>query len=54
MSDYLLLGAQLDISLTDNIGIYGKAVNLLDREYQKWDGYIERPLQVYGGLTFKF
>lgn len=53
LDDYLLVGGQLDLSITDNIGIYGKVVNLLDQEYQKWDGYIERPLQIYGGLTFK-
>lgn len=53
LNDYLLLGGQFDLSITDNIGIYGKVVNLLDQEYQKWDGYIERPLQIYGGLTFK-
>lgn len=53
LSDYLLLGGQLDIAITDDIGIYGKVVNLLDHEYQKWDGYLERPMQVYGGITFK-
>jgi len=29
-------------------------VNLLDQNYEVWRGYQERPLQVYGGITFKF
>ncbi|WP_372634186.1 hypothetical protein [Fodinibius sp.] len=53
MEDYLLVGGQLDLSITDKIGIYGKVVNLLDQQYQQWEGYVERPLQIYGGLTFK-
>lgn len=53
LDDYLLLGGQLDLSITDNIGVYGKVVNLLDQEYQLWDGYVERPMQIYGGITFK-
>ena len=53
LQDYVLLGGQLDVEISDNIGVYAKAVNLLDQQYQKWDGYIERPLQVYGGITLK-
>lgn len=51
---FLLVGAQLDVNVTDNIGAYVKGVNLLDHEYEIWQGYQERPLQVYGGLTVKF
>ena len=53
LQDYILLGGQLDLEISDNIGVYAKAVNLLDQQYQKWDGYIERPLQIYGGVTVK-
>ncbi len=53
LEEYILLGGQFDLSITDNIGIYAKAVNLLDQEYQKWEGYTERPMQVYGGITVK-
>ncbi|SMO36939.1 hypothetical protein [Fodinibius sediminis] len=53
LNDYLLLGGQLDLLITDNIGVYAKVVNLLDQEYQKWEGYVERPMQIYGGVTFK-
>src|SRR5699024_5694221 len=50
---YVLLGAQFDLAITDNIGVYAKAVNLLDQEYQKWEGFTERPMQIYGGITLK-
>ncbi|MCW9708440.1 hypothetical protein [Fodinibius salsisoli] len=53
MEDYLLVGGKLDVSITDNIGVYGKVVNLLDQEYQDWEGYTERPLQIFGGITLK-
>ena len=54
LDGFLLVGAQLDVEVTDNIGAYVKGVNLLDNEYQVWQGYPERPLQVYGGLTLTF
>lgn len=53
LENYVLLGGQLNLEITDNIGAYAKAVNLLDQQYQKWDGYTERPLQIYGGITLK-
>lgn len=54
LDGFLLLGGQLDVDITNGIGLYVEAVNLLDSEYQVWDGYTERPLQVYGGITLKF
>lgn len=51
---FLLVGSQLNVEITDNFGGYVKAVNLLGEEYEVWQGYQERPLQVYGGLTLKF
>lgn len=51
LEDILLVGAQLDIRIIDGIGAYVKVINLLDQEYQYWQGYIERPLQLYGGIT---
>ena len=50
---FLLVGGQGDIEITDNIGAYLKVVNLLGQEYEIWDGYTERPFQVYGGITIK-
>lgn len=48
-----LLGAQLDLEITDRFGAYVRGVNLLDDNYQLWEGYSERPLQIYGGVTVK-
>ncbi len=51
LDNILLVGAQLDVRIIDGIGAYVKVINLLDQEYQYWQGYIERPLQLYGGIT---
>jgi|GEM_PF-451756 len=51
---YLLVGGQLDVNISDNIGVYGKVVNLLNQHYQVWQGYQERPIQIFGGITLKF
>jgi len=48
-----LLGAQVDLEITDRFGAYFRGVNLLDDNYQVWEGYNERPLQIYGGVTVK-
>ena len=54
LDGFLLVGGQGDIEITENIGAYLKVVNLLGQEYEIWDGYTERPFQVYGGITIKF
>ncbi len=51
---YLLIGGRLDLKIVDNIGVYGKVVNLLNQHYQVWQGYQERPIQFYGGITINF
>jgi hypothetical protein len=51
---FFLIGSQLDVEITDNFGGYFKLVNMLGQEYEVWQGYRERPFQVYGGLTLKF
>ncbi len=51
LDDIFLVGGQLDVRIIDGIGAYIKVINLLDQEYQYWQGYIERPLQLYGGIT---
>lgn len=49
----LLIGGQVDVRITDHFGAYLKLKNLLNQDYQVWQGFTERPFQVYGGLTFK-
>lgn len=53
LNGFLLLGGQLDIQITERFGAYAKLVNLLNQEYEVWQGYTERPFQAYGGVTVK-
>jgi len=54
LKGFLLLGGQLDVQITGRFGAYVKLVNLLNQDYQIWQGYTERPFQAYGGITVKF
>lgn len=54
LSAYFLLGGKFEISLTERAGVYGKLVNLLNDEYELWQGYPERGFQGYIGFTFLF
>jgi len=54
VGDFFLVGGQLDVEVTNNFGAYLKLVNILGQEYEVFEGYEERPFQVYGGLTIKF
>lgn len=54
MSSILLLGSRFELSITENAGIYGKLLNLLDQEYELWQGYPERGFQAYVGFTYLF
>lgn len=51
LDSFLLIGGRAELEITDRIGAYVKLVNLLGQEYQIWEGYTERPLQIYGGVT---
>ena len=53
LDGFLLLGGQADVQITERFGAYIKLVNLLSQDYEVWQGYTERPFQVYGGLTVK-
>lgn len=53
LDGFLLIGGRAELELTDRFGTYIKLVNLLSQEYEIWQGYTERPLQIYGGLTVK-
>ncbi|HEX6982960.1 MAG TPA: hypothetical protein VF181_09385 [Balneolaceae bacterium] len=53
LGGFLLLGGQLDVQITQHIGAYVKLKNILNQEYQVWQGFTERPFQVYGGITVK-
>lgn len=54
LNAYVLLNAGVEYQINDTFGVYAKLLNLLGQEYEVWDGYQERPFQVFGGLTIKF
>jgi hypothetical protein len=53
LDGFLLLGGQVDVQITERFGAYVKFVNILNQDYQVWQGYTERPFQTFGGLTVK-
>ncbi len=54
LSSFLLIGGKFEISISDRYGVYGKLLNLLDEEYQLWEGYRERGFQGFVGFTYIF
>jgi hypothetical protein len=54
LDSFLNLGTKLELRITEQIGVYGKMVNLLNQEYEIWKGFNERPFQVYAGVTVIF
>ncbi|GEM_PF-1254824 len=50
LDPYLLAGSKFEYKITDHIGAYIKAENIMDEQYQVWEGYQARPLQLYGGV----
>ena len=51
IAGFFQLGARCDLRIHSRFGIYFKALNILDQEYEVWKDYQERPFQFYGGLT---
>lgn len=54
LSSFFMMGARFEVSLGERLGVYGKLVNLLDEEYELWQGYPERGFQGYIGITYLF
>ena len=54
LDSFLLLGTRLELTVTNRIGVYGKIVNLLNQEYEIWQGYEERDFQAVAGITIIF
>lgn len=54
LSSFVLIGGRFELSLTENIGVYGKLLNLLNDNYQLWRGFDERGFQGFVGFTFLF
>lgn len=53
LDSYMLLNAQAEFMLAEQVGFYVKGLNLLGSDYQLWKGYTERPLQVYAGVVIR-
>lgn len=51
---FVLLNAGAEYQINNRFGVYVKVLNILGQKYEIWEGYQERPLQAFGGLTFKF
>lgn len=54
LNAFALINGGAEYQITNRFGVYVKVLNILGQKYEIWRGYQERPLQAYGGLTFKF
>ena len=54
LSAFTLASIHIDYEITDKLGVYTKGLNILSQKYEIWDGYQERPFQVFGGVILKF
>lgn len=54
ISGFVLASVQAEYKLAQWLGIYVQGLNLFNQNYELWQGYEERPLQVLGGLTIRF
>ena len=54
LSAFTLASIHIDYEITDKLGVYTKGLNIFSQKYEIWDGYQERPFQVFGGIMLKF
>ncbi|MFY0684751.1 MAG: hypothetical protein JXR20_09370 [Balneola sp.] len=50
LKGYILLNGGLDYQVNEKFGVYFKVLNILGQDYEVWEGYQERPFQVFGGV----
>lgn len=50
LKGYILLNGGLDYKLNEKFGVYFKVLNILGKKYEVWEGYQERPFQIFGGI----
>jgi hypothetical protein len=53
LSAFLLLSGGAEYQINNRFGVYVKVLNILGQKYEIWEGYEERPLQAFGGITIK-
>lgn len=54
LPSFLLIGTRVEVAITDKIGAFAKISNLLNQNYEIWQGFEERPFQAFGGITVIF
>ncbi|MDZ7805971.1 MAG: hypothetical protein U5K71_02515 [Gracilimonas sp.] len=50
---FALLNAGAEYQVNDRFGVFAKLLNITGQEYEVWNGYQERPFQIFGGITIK-
>lgn len=53
LSSFALINGSAEFQINEKFGVYAKVLNILGQKYEIWNGYQERPFQVFGGLTLK-
>lgn len=53
LSSFALVNGGAEYQINEKFGVYAKVLNILGQKYEIWNGYQERPFQVFGGLTLK-
>ncbi len=48
-----LVNVKAEYEFSHRFGVYAKVLNILGQEYEVWDGYQERPFQLFGGIILK-
>jgi outer membrane receptor protein involved in Fe transport len=51
---YVTIGGRGEYQVFDNFRIFLQVNNFLNQQYYVWDGYVERPLFVSLGVTYKW
>lgn len=54
MSSYTTIGGRFEISISDRFGVYGKLLNLLNEEFELWEGFTEQGFRGFAGFTILF
>lgn len=53
LNPFTIISGSAELEISEKIGVYLKALNILSQNYEIWEGYQERPFQVFGGVTVK-
>lgn len=51
LDPFVLINGKAEYRFNEKFGVYIKVLNILGQNYEYWDGYLERPFQIFGGVT---